>query len=46
MVECIYISCCDVLDIWCGLVYLECVVITWFEFKSCILTSQPTLKAF
>ena len=41
---CIYIciSCYDVLEVWCGFVCLEYVVVAWFEFKFCLLTFQPT----
>ena len=34
---------CDVLDVWCDLVCLAWVVVTWFE---CALTLQPTSRVF
>ena len=42
----IYISCYDVLEVWCGFVCLEYVVVAWFEFKFRVLTFQPILRVF
>ena len=39
-------SCYDVLEVWCGFVCLENVVVAWFEFKFCILTFQQNSRAF
>ena len=48
MGECVYIytSCCDVLEVWCGFMCLEYVIIAWFEFKSYVLILQPNLRSF
>ena len=48
MGKCVYIytSCCDVLEVWCGFICLEYVIVAWFELKSCVLILRPSLRVF